>query len=289
MDLSKIGRVSFGLSILVIPDAHSRPGEKAADWDRLTAAGNLAQDVKPDIVLCLGDLTDMDGLNPYKPRAAQAFDGKALRRDGQAYREALRTIRRPVISANKKHQRARHRDREYNPHWLMLEGNHEERWRRIPETELLGHDYLAVVAEEEGWIWHPFLKAVEIGGVLFSHYFESGVNRKAATVGTVLNKTHHSVVYGHTHSFGYDQRPVLGRRPLSALCAGCYKPPHRTGTHEWSGLTLLTDVQDGGFSIQQIPYDHVMEKYGEGDYAKELRAARANAAKDRQTVNLAFG
>jgi hypothetical protein len=289
MDLSKMGQVKFGLSVLVIPDPHGRPNEHAKDWDRFTAAGKLALDLKPDIILCPGDLGDFDGLNSYKPRAAQAFDGKSLRRDGQAFREALRAIRRPVVAENEKHRRARHREREYNPQWLMLEGNHEERWRRIPETELLGHDYLAVVAEEEGWIWHPFLKAVEIGGVLFSHYFESGVNRKAATVNTVLNKTHRSVVYGHSHSFGYDQRPVLGRRPLSALCAGCFKPPHRTGAHEWSGLTLLTDVRDGGFNIQQMPYDHVLEKYGEGDYAQQLRATRINEAKDRQNADLAFG
>ena len=288
MNLSKMGQVRFGLSVLVIPDAHARPNEKARDWDRFTAAGKLALDLKPDIVLCLGDLGDFDSLNSYKPRAADAFDGKALRRDGEAFREALRSIRRPVVAENERHRKGRHRERQYNPAWVMLEGNHEERWRRIPETELLGHDYLAEVADEEGWNWHRFLQPVEIGEVLFAHYIESGVARKPATVGTVLNKVHRSVVFGHNHGFGYDQRPVLGRRPLSALCAGSFKPPHRTGDHEWSGLTLLTDVRDGGYNIQQLPYDHVLETYGEGDYAQELRAARAAAARDRQAANLAF-
>ncbi len=289
MDLSKMGQVRFGLSVLVIPDAHARPGEQPRDWDRFTAAGKLALDLKPDIVLCLGDLGDFDSLNSYKPRAAQAFDGKALKHDGEAFREALRSIRRPVVTENARHRSARHREREYDPAWIFLEGNHEERWRRIPETELLGHDYLAAVAEEEGWTWHRFLDHVEIGGVLFSHYFESGVGRRPATIKTVLNETHRSVVYGHRHSFGFDQRPVLGRRPLSALCAGCFKPPHRTGEHEWSGLTFLTDVRDGGYNIQQFQYDAVLERYGEGDYAAELRTARAAVAKDRKTVDLAYG
>lgn len=288
MDLSRMGQVSFGRSVLLIPDAHARPSEQPRDWDRFTAAGRLALDLKPDIVLCLGDLGDFDSLNGYKRKAADAFDGKSLRRDGEAFREALRSIRRPVVSENERHRRGRHREREYNPAWVFMEGNHEERWRRIPETELLGHDYLAEVAEEEGWIWHPFLKPVEIGGVLFAHYFESGVGRRPAMVNTVLNKTHRSVVFGHNHGFGYDQRPVLSRRPLSALCAGCYKPPQRTGEHEWAGLTLLTDVREGGFSIQQFPYEHVLERYGEDDYAQELRAARAAAARDRETVDLAF-
>jgi predicted phosphodiesterase len=288
MDLSKMGRLKLGVSALVIPDAHGKPGEQARDWDRFTAAGKLALDLKPDVVICLGDIEEFESLSEYSRKAADAFDGKALKRDGETFRFALKTVRKPIVSANEKHKLARHREREYHPTFILLEGNHEERWRRFPETELLGHDYLALVAEEEGWIWHPFLKAVEIGGVLFSHYFESGVGRRPATVNTVLNKTHRSVVFGHSHSFGYDQKPVLGRRPISALCAGCYKPPHRTREHEWSGLTLLTDIRDGSFNIQQLPYDAVLERYGEGDYAQELRTARAQAARDRRDIDFAF-
>lgn len=121
------------------------------------------------------------------------------------------------------------REREWEPSWVFLEGNHEERFRRLPETELLGHDHLARIAEEEGWAWHGFLESVVIFGTLFSHYFTTGVSRKPGAVTTILNKTHRSCVWGHSHSFGYAQAPVLGGGTLSALCAGCFKPPERTG------------------------------------------------------------
>jgi predicted phosphodiesterase len=275
---------SFGKRILVIPDSHGRSTESASDIDRFDAAGRFIRDEKPDVVISLGDLADMDPLSPYKPKAEAAFDGKAVRKEALFRTEILNRITGPTRSANERHRRGRHKERIHEPLWIDLEGNHEERWRRHSETELLGHDFLQAESEYAGWIWHRFLDHVDIMGVLFSHYFTTGVSRKPALVNTILNKTHRSCVFGHTHSFGYSQSPVLGGGTISALCAGSFKPPHRTGEHEWSGLVMLTDVRDGAFSIQQIPYDHLLERYGEGSYAQELRTRRAQAAQDSENI-----
>ncbi|RKT35276.1 calcineurin-like phosphoesterase family protein [Roseovarius halotolerans] len=280
--------LKFGKRILVIPDAHGRSTESFSDLDRFDAAGKLIRDEKPDIVVSLGDLADFDPLSPYKMKAAAAFDGKAVRKEALFRTEILNRIAGPTRHANERHRRGRHKERIHEPVWIDLEGNHEERWRRYPETDLLGHDFLQCESEEAGWIWHPFLKPVDILGVLFSHYFTTGVSRRPAQVNTILNKTHRSCVFGHTHSFGFDQKPVLGGGTISALCAGSFKPPHRTGEHEWSGLVMLEDVKDGSFCIRQIPYDHVLEKYGEGDYAQKLRTRRAQAAQDRENARHAY-
>lgn len=270
LDFSRIPRP--GKSILIIPDAHARPNEDFDGLDRFRAAGKLILDLKPDHVVCLGDIGDFDSLNPHKRKAADAFDGKKVRLDLDAYQSALKDIRSPVKRANERHRKARRKDRIWEPTWNLLEGNHEERWRRWPETELLGHDELALLAEEEGWAWTRFLDPLDIEGVLFAHYFTTGVSRKPAGVRQILNKTHRSTVWGHTHSWSMDMQPVLGGGTLTALCAGCYKPPHRTGEHEWSGLTMLTDVRAGSFAVQQIPYSHVLGRYGEGGYAEQIRA-----------------
>lgn len=289
MDLSRHGQFRFGTSILVIPDAHARPDELPEDFDRFRAAGKLILDLKPEIVVCLGDLGDFDSLNQHKPKEeGSSYDGKALKRDVGAFKEALKALMSPTRNANKRHQNSRRKDRQWEPHKVFLEGNHEEFWRRYKETEFDGHDYLEKFVESEGWSWHRFLDPVDIRGVLFSHYFTTGVSRKPAGVGQILNKTHRSCVWGHTHSFGYNQAPVLGGGTIAALCAGSYKPPHRTGEHEWSGLTLLTNVDRGSFSIQQFPYDAVLERYGEGDYAQQLRVARANAYQDHEDADNAF-
>jgi len=278
----------FGRRVMVIPDSHAKINERFEDIDRFDAVGNLIVAEKPDIVVSLGDLADMEPLSPYSMKAATAFDGKAARKAADNRTEILRRISGPTHNANKRHKRNRHTERCFTPTFIDLEGNHEERWRRYPETELLGHDYLAVESESAGWHWIPFLEHAEIGGVLFSHYFRTGVSNKPAAVNTILNKTHRSCVFGHTHSFGLDQKPVLGRGTISALCAGSFKPPHRTGDHEWSGLVMLEDVQDGSFCVRQIPYDHVLEQYGVGAYAERLRRARAQAAQDRLDIACSF-
>ena len=279
----------FGKTCLVIPDSHALSHEHPDEFDRFSAAGNAIRDLRPDFVVCLGDIADFPSLNPHRAKAAAAFDGDALKRDVSAFREALATLMGPTKAANARHKRARHAERIHDPEWIFCEGNHEERFRRFPETKFMGHDYLAEIARGLGWEWAPFLEPVEIESTLFAHYFPAGVSGKPAQVSNILTKTHRSCVWGHTHSFGFDQRPVLGGGTISALCAGCYKPPHRTGPHEWSGLTLLTDMRDGQFSIQQIPYDHVMERWGEGGYAQELRTARAQEHRLRRTAGEAFG
>ncbi|WP_374302602.1 hypothetical protein [Paracoccus sp. (in: a-proteobacteria)] len=191
-------------------------------------------------------------------------------------------------TTNCRHVQARHRDREWEPRLHFCEGNHKEFWRRYSETEFLGHDHLALIAESEGWNWSRLGQPAEIAGVLFAHYFTTGISKHPVGIGQALSKTHRSCVWGHSHSFGFDQKPVLGRGTISAVCAGSFRPPHRCGPHDWSGLVMLTDVRDGSFAIQQIPYDVVLERYGQGDYAQRLRAARVGMAQDMQDAAEAF-
>lgn len=278
----------FGKRILVIPDSHARSTEGFPEIDRFDAAGKFIVEEKPDFVISLGDLADFDPLSPYKMKAADVFDGKAVRKEALFRTEILKRISGPTHKANERHRKAGHKERCQKTVFIDLEGNHEERFRRYPETELLGHDFLEKESEKAAWNWIPFLKHIEIRGVLFSHYFQTGVSKKPAAINTILNKTHRSCVFGHTHSFGFDQKPVLGGGTISALCAGSFKPPRRTGEHEWSGLVMLEDVKDGAFSIRQIPYDHVLEKYGAGDYAQQLRNERAQRAQEKEDILISF-
>lgn len=280
MKIGNLKKLTVGKSILVVPDAHARPDENQSDFDRFFAVGELILDLRPDAVVCIGDLGDFRSLNQHTAKSATAFDGRAARADLDAFKSALRAITSPTRTANERHKKSRRHDRAWEPGLYFCEGNHEEFWRRYPETQLLGHDHVQKIAESEGWNWAPLGEQHEIDGVLFSHYLTTGTSKKPVGVAQALNKTHRSCVWGHTHTFGFDQKPVLGRGTISAVCAGSYRPPHRTGPHDWSGLVLLNDVRAGSFSIQQISYDTVLELYGSGDHAQRLRAARAHEARD---------
>lgn len=265
MHYNKIFRNQPGKSILVFSDVHVKPGEKEHHYDRIPALGNLILDLRPDYVICGGDLADFDSLSSYKKKAADAFSGAEAKSDVMAFRGALKALKSPTDIYNQNQRTGR----KYQPKWIFLEGNHEERWRRFPETELLGHDHLQRIAQEIGWEWMPFLHIAEIEGILFSHYFESGVGRRPAGINTILKNTHRSCVFGHSHLWDHRVETVTGGGTLHALCTGCYKPPHRCGPHEWSGVTLLTDVQNGSFCINQIPYDAIQRGYGIQSLAAE--------------------
>lgn len=289
MDLSNYGQFSFGRSILVIPDAHARPGERPASFDRFMAIGNAVRDLRPDYVVCLGDLGDFNSLR--RPAGeARHFDGDAALRDVAAFRAAMKAITSPTRSANKRHRQNRHPERGHEPVWIFCEGNHEERWRRWGETKLLGHDHIERIVVEDGWNWVPFLEVAWISNVGFTHYVMTGAKRQPAGLPTMLKK-HRSMVCGHEHIWDMRRETIYDAGFLTALKAGCCKDEEHTDTNagEWSGLTLLSDVQpSGSFAVQQIPYLHLLEKWGELDRAKELRVLRGKLRDDLFTARSAW-
>ena len=57
---------------LIIPDPHVKMG---VSNDRLIWAGKFARELKPDVIICLGDWVNMDSLSHFD-RGKKAFEGR---------------------------------------------------------------------------------------------------------------------------------------------------------------------------------------------------------------------
>ena len=293
MDPKRLINISKGKTALVVPDLHVKNGERERTLDRLRAISKMIYDIKPDYVIVMGDVGEFANVADW----IKSFDGSKAWQDAMTFREALMRLKSYVTAQNARHKRGRHLDRIYEPIWILLEGNHEERWRRRPETKggagqqgKWGHDLLQFFAEELEFQWIPLGKYFWIEKIGFAHYQKTGTKKQAAALSSMKNR-HRSFFCVHEHTYGLlmDWCPDGDRLVVGKL--GCAKPPEDTDTEagEWSGITVLADMKDGNCMPHSYTYDQVLEQYGDGEYAQELRTARANEQKDRQSAQMAFG
>lgn len=282
-------RAAMGKTIAVIPDVHLRPFETRSAFDRIHAAGKWIAHHRPDYVVIIGDLEHFGSLQTYDGGTARDLDGEAVNRDIEAFKAGLKALTETIRAANRRHKKAKRHHLIHEPIWIFCSGNHEEFWLRWKATKLRGHDFIQKLVEAAGMHWIPFLETAWIENVGFSHYQKSGTKKQAASIQTML-RGHRSFVVGHEHVWDMRRERVYGGGHITVIKAGCFKAPddidHDAG--EWSGLTLLTDVRDGSFGVQQHSYDQVLEAFGEGDYAQELRARRAQYVADMSAAGKAF-
>jgi hypothetical protein len=62
---------------LIIPDPHASPDHNN---DRALYLGELIMDIKPDLVLCMGDGPDMPSLSSYD-KGKKSFQGRTYKAD----------------------------------------------------------------------------------------------------------------------------------------------------------------------------------------------------------------
>jgi hypothetical protein len=104
---------------LVIPDSHAKPGEgnKRALW-----VAELIKEVKPDVVIHLGDSADMPSLSSYD-RGTKGFHGRRYKDDIDAHLDFQDKLWSPVKKAKKR-----------LPLRIFMHGNHEERINRAVQS-----------------------------------------------------------------------------------------------------------------------------------------------------------
>jgi hypothetical protein len=101
---------------VVFSCAHTDPdvGNERFNW-----LGKFLYDLKPDMVIDLGDGADMRSLNTYDTRYPQAVCSQSYEGDINAYNDAQERLR----WAFRHHKRKR-------PFWVGFEGNHENRIKK---------------------------------------------------------------------------------------------------------------------------------------------------------------
>lgn len=259
------------INILVIPDAHIRSTERL---DRIRSLGRLILARRPDVIVCLGDWFDMPSLAAHKSPSPLGTGDQPTKREGLRVEidivagcEAMDVLLGDLEAYNARQRRTQHHDRQHRPRLVFLEGNHEERLRRItrlhPELRgFLDDQVIEHAMRRRGWEWFPFLQPVEIGGVMFAHYFESAGTGKPVQISAWPARLPFSAVWGHTHQLHHRLASLPFGRSIAGLCAGSFRDaPPPTAPHEWSGVLMLHDAADGVYDLELIGTERLLKDF----------------------------
>lgn len=249
---------------MVIPDTQCDPNRPDG---HLEWAGKYAVDMKPDVIIHLGDHWNLGSLSSYD-RGKGSMEGRRYLLDINAGNEALDKFMAPIYEEQERQRRAKVKI--WKPRLIFCLGNHEERIERaindnIHLADVLSYDDFNLVSH--GWETSPFLEVTVVDGVAYSHYFTSGVmGRPVTSARAMLSKKHMSCVMGHVQ----DRDIAFAKRAdgtgMTGILAGIFyqhdeeylNPQTNTS---WRGLWILHDVQDGSFDEMPVSMKYLKEKY----------------------------
>jgi hypothetical protein len=248
---------------LVIPDQHAHPDFSNERADFLA---KLIIDVKPDVVINIGDGADMPSLASYD-KGKRSFYGKSYKKDIDAWLDFQDRLWAPVKAQKKK-----------MPDRYHLEGNHEERIERAldlsPElqgtigfSDLRLDDYNNEVVRYHG----DTPGILKVDGVAYAHYFISGIMGRSVSgehpAYTLLSKNFRSCTQGHAHTLDFCERTdVDGSKVMGMVCGVFqdYDSPwagHRNDLW-WRGVVIKHNVAGGVYDPEFISLDRLKKSYG---------------------------
>lgn len=248
---------------LVIPDCHAHYNFSNRRADFLA---QLIIDVKPDIVINLGDQFDMASLSGYD-KGKRSFVGRSYHNDITIGREFSDRLWAPVKATKKK-----------LPRRIFLEGNHEHRIEKALDLspEMVGtidfkdYDldyYYDEIIRYEGST--PGI--VEVDGIHYAHYFISGVMGRPIggehPAYSLSAKLGNSVTAGHIHTLDYNVRTEVTGKKRHALVAGCYFDYNSDWAGHanllyWRGVIIKRNVEDGQYDPEFISLNQLEKIYG---------------------------
>lgn len=249
----------------VIPDTQIKP---ESSTDHLKYAGQYAVEMKPDVIVFIGDHWDMESLCSYDVGKKQ-YEGRRYLRDIGAGISAMKDFLIPI--REEQYRLVKNKQKQWNPRLVFTLGNHENRINKAVDSDpklegLMSIDDLKL--NELGFEVYDFLEPVVLDGVVYSHYFVSGVmGRPVSSARALLTKHHMSCVMGHVQDRDIAYTRRADGHNLTGLFAGIfyegdqeYLTPQTNGS--WSGIWVLNDVQDGSFDELPISLKYLKRRYG---------------------------
>lgn len=252
--------------ILVVPDQHAHPdfNNDRADW-----LGKLILDLKPDVVVNMGDTFDMPSLSSYDKGKA-SFHGASYEKDINAGLDFLDRMWSPIKKAKKK-----------RPYSVFLEGNHCHRLKKVLEyqPELAGDkfgvsyknyqlsDYHHEVVYYEGQTPGIYTRQ----DISFAHYMVSGLMGRPISgehhASSLLAKNHCSCVVAHSHTVDWSVRSSPTGNRIMGLVSGVYqdyKSPWAGNVSHlwWSGVVYLRGAENGVYDPEFISLGALRREYG---------------------------
>jgi hypothetical protein len=241
--------------LVILPDAHASP---KYDHRRFDVLGAFLADEQPDVLVCLGDLNDLDSL-AHHGRGTVDFEGRRYVKDCEASLAAQEALGLRRLKKTRK---------------ILTLGNHEQRivTYQSEHQELVGAIGIDDLGyRENGWDVVPFKVPAIVGGIAFAHYFVSGpMERPVAQKGAALMKAcGMSAVQGHGHTLDVAESTTIDGRKQIGIAAGCYVHPNATegwnrgSSHlYWNGVLVLEDVRDGYYgSLRLVTQEHLRRRY----------------------------
>ena len=247
-----------GKTILVLPDSHAHPeyNNKRYEW-----LGHLANDIRAEIIVDIGDFFDMPSLSSYD-KGKKSYEGRRYRKDIEA-----------GLDANDRFLTIIRSRKQSLPRFVRCLGNHENRINRAIEQDPILEGTIGISdlqSKEFRWEEYPFLEPCEIEGVRFCHYFTTGV--KNLPVGgnhqayTLLVKEHTSCVMGHTHTRDSCIQHAGDKFIQSAVVGwfGDYRMDWAGPANEkWNaGVYIMRGVENGMWDEQWVSIKRLKELYG---------------------------
>lgn len=242
---------------LIIPDSHAHPDHNN---ERYSWLGHLIVDLKPDVVVDIGDWYDMPSLCSYD-KGKKSFEGRTYKADIEAGLDAQQRVYDITRAPKKK-----------LPRFVRTLGNHENRINRAIDLtrELDGtigtQDFMS---KEYGWEEHKFLDAVNIDGIDYAHYFVTGVSGRPIggehPAYSLLTKRFRSSTCGHVHTFDYCIR-TGGEGKLHGCVVGVFQDYHADyagpANAIWNpGVVIKHEVQNGQYDIEHVSLSRLREAY----------------------------
>lgn len=232
----------IGESICVIPDCQVKPG---VDISHLTWIGNYLAEKRPNILINIGDFSDLPSLSSYDVGKAEA-EGKRYIEDTKFTKHAMNELLKPIKKANKGKRN------KYKPEMHLTLGNHEDRVTRLVEENprLIGAMSIDDLGyKEAGWNVHPFLKVIKIRGIEFAHYFTSGVlGRPVSSAATLLRERQCSAIMGHSQATDVAFHRKTGN--IAMFVGTCYLHDEKylgeQGNNQRRQIVMLHEVDGTG-------------------------------------------
>ena len=247
-----------GLKIAVITDAQVRKG---VPINHLVACANYLTEIRPDVIVNIGDFADMPSLSTYSPAGSLEKETARYRDDVAAVKGAMAAFLTPIRKV-----------RGWNPKLIFTLGNHEDRITRT--VELNPHHLQGIMSvddlgyREAGWTVYPFLQPVVIGGVAFCHYFPSGVlGRPITAAAALLAKMHMSCFAGHLQGRDIAYGKRADGKSLTAIISGSFYQHDETylsplANCHFRGMYVLHEVQDGQYDEMAVSISYLLRKFG---------------------------
>lgn len=250
------------MKIAVIPDTQVKEGVKT---EHLLWAGKYIAEKKPDVIVHIGDHWDMPSLSSYDV-GKKSFEGRRYYKDVEAGNIAMDLFLQPIKAEMKRLKR--NKWKAWNPRMIFTLGNHEQRIERAIEKDAILEDTIGYKdLNLEDWEVYDYLVPVEVNGVMFCHFFTSGImGRPVTSASALLNKKHMSCVQGHVQDRDIAYARRADNKRITGLFSGIFYQHDEDylgaqGNGSWSGIWVLNEVEDGSFDELPVSINYLRSKY----------------------------